>query len=123
MSQFHTHLLLKGEILNPPKNEEVLKKWMENLVSKINMKILSGPHVNYLDVAGNRGISGLVMIETSHCSIHIWDETSPALVQMDVYSCANFDSNVVIACLSDFDLVNYHKMRIDRNNTMFISEG
>lgn len=31
------------------------------------------------------------MIETSHIAIHVWDEPIPAMMQLDVYSCAEFD--------------------------------
>ena len=31
------------------------------------------------------------MIETSHIAIHVWDEPVPAMMQLDVYSCAEFD--------------------------------
>ena len=40
---------------------------------------------------GNRGITGVVVIETSHIAIHVWDEPVPAMMQLDVYSCAEFD--------------------------------
>ena len=31
------------------------------------------------------------MIETSHIAVHVWDEPVPAMMQLDVYSCAEFD--------------------------------
>ena len=54
------------------------------------MKIIKGPYASYVSKEGNRGITGVVMIETSHAAIHVWDEVNPALVQFDVYSCADF---------------------------------
>jgi S-adenosylmethionine/arginine decarboxylase-like enzyme len=92
----HQHQLMTGFANNPIKDEMALHKWMTELVYKIDMNILSGPHVKYLDKEGNRGISGIVMIDTSHIAIHIWDELEPALVQMDVYSCKKFDDQIVI---------------------------
>jgi len=37
---------------------------------------------------GNQGLTSVTIIETSHIAVHVWDEVSPALMQMDVYSCA-----------------------------------
>lgn len=115
---FHTHLLVKGFIEKPPAIEKELELWMEQLVKDINMKIMSGPHVKYLNVAGNRGITGVVVIETSHCSFHAWDEQNPALVQLDVYSCADFKTISVLKRLDDFNLLKFEAMRIDRNGAM-----
>ena len=35
-------------------------------------------------------MTSVAIIETSHIALHIWDENSPGLMQLDVYSCANF---------------------------------
>jgi S-adenosylmethionine/arginine decarboxylase-like enzyme len=80
----------------PITGEKEIKKWLRNLVKKIDMNIIKGPYASYVSKKGNRGITGIVMIETSHIAMHVWDETSPALVQCDVYSCAEFSSNEVL---------------------------
>jgi S-adenosylmethionine/arginine decarboxylase-like enzyme len=110
---------VKAQILEPPKNELVLIDWLKLLVDDIKMKILDGPYVKYLDVEGNRGITGIVVIETSHCSVHIWDEPNPAIMQMDVYSCADFNTSDVIKRVKDFSIVDYQKLRVDRNGDKF----
>lgn len=122
MDLFHTHLLVKAQILQPPQKEIVLIDWLKMLVDDIKMKILDGPYVKYLDVMGNRGITGIVVIETSHCSVHIWDEPNPAIMQMDVYSCADFSTDTVLNRIKDFGVVDYQKMRIDRNEKFKIVE-
>ncbi len=122
MSLFHTHLLVKAQILQPPKKEIILIDWLKTLVDDISMKILDGPYVKYLDTPGNRGITGIVVIETSHCSVHIWDEPEPAIMQMDVYSCAKFSTDTVLNRIKDFGVVDYQKMRIDRNGKFRVSE-
>lgn len=119
MSLFHTHLLVKAQIMQPPKSELILVDWLKMLVDDIKMKILDGPYVKYLDVEGNRGITGIVVIETSHCSVHIWDEPNPAIMQMDVYSCADFNTKAVINRVKDFGVVDYQKLRVDRNGDKF----
>jgi len=63
---------------------------------------------------GNRGLTAVVMIETSHIAIHIWDETSPALVQCDVYSCAEFSSNEVLVEFVEMEPIKIEHMLLDR---------
>jgi S-adenosylmethionine/arginine decarboxylase-like enzyme len=113
---FHLHLLVKCHVQNPPKDVEFLKKWFTELVSDINMKICIAPQARYVDVPGNRGLTGLVGIETSHSSIHVWDETDPGMIQMDVYSCSCFEPETVLNKLREFGLLDYEMMVIDRND-------
>jgi S-adenosylmethionine/arginine decarboxylase-like enzyme len=87
----HKHLIIRAEVNNPPRDVEYLTNWLKDFISFINMKIMLGPNVAYCDKPGNRGITGVAVIETSHIAIHVWDEPVPALVQFDVYSCAEFD--------------------------------
>ena len=91
----HKHLLIRAEVNDPIKDEKELKKWLKQLVKIIDMKIVKGPYASYVNKKGNKGVTGFVMIETSHIAIHIWDEPDPALVQFDVYSCADFDVGTV----------------------------
>ena len=87
----HKHLIIRAEVNNPPRDVEYLTNWLKDFISFINMKIMLGPYVAYCDKPGNRGITGVSVIETSHIAVHVWDEPVPALVQFDVYSCAEFD--------------------------------
>ena len=84
------------------------------LVKKIDMKIIKGPYASYVSKEGNRGITGVVMIETSHIAVHIWDETSPALVQCDVYSCAEFSSNEVLSEFMDMEVTKINHIILNR---------
>ena len=68
----------------------------------------------YVSKEGNRGITAVVMIETSHIAIHIWDEISPALVQCDVYSCAEFSSNEVLMEFVKMEPTKIEHMLLDR---------
>ena len=87
----HQHLIIRAEAIKPPVDEDQLTEWMKDFVEFINMKIFRGPYVKYCSMPGNRGITAVAIIETSHIAMHVWDEPSPALMQFDVYSCANFD--------------------------------
>ena len=117
----HKHLIIRAEVRYPITSERELRKWLRNLVKKIDMKIIKGPYAAYVSKEGNRGLTGIVMIETSHISIHIWDEESPALVQCDVYSCAEFSSNEVLAEFVPMDVVTIDQMQLNRANTLEIT--
>ena len=85
----HKHLLIRAEVDNCPSKGELgyVLTWMNGLIAKIDMKLMQGPNISYVDQVGNRGITCMALIETSHIVLHIWDEESPGLFQLDVYSC------------------------------------
>ena len=112
----HKHLIIRAEVNHPITSEKKIKQWLRNLVKKIDMKIIKGPYSGYVWKEGNRGITGVVMIETSHIAIHIWDEERPALVQCDVYSCAEFSTNEVLAEFNMMEVVKMDYLLLDRAN-------
>jgi|TARA_X000001036_G_scaffold365904_1_gene350521 S-adenosylmethionine/arginine decarboxylase-like enzyme len=115
----HKHLLIRAEVQNPPKNEEETISWMRKLIKTIDMNILAGPYSSQVSKKGNKGLSGVAIIDTSHISIHTWDEQEPALIQLDVYSCKEFKKSDVIDCLDDFKPVTVEYKYFDRE-TNFI---
>ena len=115
----HKHLIVRAEAVNPPMVEQHLKDWLFNFIETINMKVLMGPYVVYHDVPGNRGITGAAIIETSHIVMHVWDEPSPALMQFDVYSCGEFDPEVICKKIKkDFDIVKIEYKFLDRDTEL-----
>ena len=111
----HKHLIIRATVYEPITSEKELKKWLRDLVKIIKMKIIKGPYASYVSKKGNCGVTGIVMIETSHISIHIWDETTPALVQCDVYSCAEFQQGEVIMHLGTMKPKKIEYMMVDRS--------
>lgn len=102
----HKHLIIRAEVNNPPKDVEKLTEWFKEFIDSIDMKIMLGPYVAYCNNEGNRGITGVAVIETSHIAMHVWDEPVPALMQFDVYSCADFDPYKIAEKIKqDFDVV------------------
>jgi S-adenosylmethionine/arginine decarboxylase-like enzyme len=102
----HKHLIVRAEVNNPPKDVNKLTEWLKDFIASINMKIMLGPYVAYCNNEGNRGITGVAVIETSHIAIHVWDEPVPALMQLDVYSCAEFNPYLIADKLKkDFEVV------------------
>jgi S-adenosylmethionine/arginine decarboxylase-like enzyme len=112
----HKHLLIRAEVKNPPKTEEHIIKWMNNLIAKIDMNILAGPYASKVSKKGNKGISGVAIIDTSHIGIHTWDETDPALIQLDVYSCKEFNKIDVLSCIEEFNPITVDYKYFDREN-------
>lgn len=116
MGLVHNHVIIRAEVRRPFTKPKKVKKWLKNLVADIGMKICKhgGPHVDYVDSPGNCGIAGVVMIETSHISIHVWDQLEKPLVQMDVYSCAPFAIGIIQNYLDYMMPFNYHIVMLDR---------
>ena len=102
MTQQHKHLIVRADIGWCPQEEDLHKisDWIRSLIKKIDMKLLAGPYTTYVGEKGNKGMTSVAIIETSHIALHIWDEVSPGLMQLDVYSCADFNPPDV------FDKVN-----------------
>ena len=111
----HKHLIIRAEANRVPTDENKLTIWMKDFIASIDMKILMGPYVKYCEMEGNRGITGIAVIETSHITIHVWDEPNPALMQIDVYSCAEFDPYKIAENIkADFDVVKIDYKYLNR---------
>lgn len=89
----HKHILVTAKVNSPTKDPQVIEKWLSDLVDKVNMEIFLPPVAKYCDDPNNAGVTGVVVITTSHASIHLWDH---GLLQMDLYSCKQFDEAEVI---------------------------
>ena len=113
----HKHLLIRAEVSEPPKTEEHIIFWIKTLIKKIDMKILAGPYASKVDKpVGNKGLTGVAIIETSHVVIHTWDENNPSLIQLDVYSCKDFKETDVLDSLSEFKPIEVDYKYFDREN-------
>jgi len=110
----HKHLIVRAEVNLPPKDETHAKEFLRELIEGIRMRILFGPEARYVDVVGNRGLTCFAIIETSHVVMHTWDECDPAMIQLDVYTCGELDTNVVFDFLKQFDPVKIDYKYLDR---------
>lgn len=118
MALVHKHLIIRAEVNKPVQDEESAIEWMKLLVEKINMKILMGPYAKYLDVVGNRGLTVVAIIETSHIAMHVWDEENPSLLQLDVYTCGPLNTTDVVEAIKEFDPVKVEMKYLDRENNL-----
>jgi S-adenosylmethionine/arginine decarboxylase-like enzyme len=114
----HKHLIVRAELNNPPYSPSEIKQWMRELVDLIGMNILMGPYAVYSDMPGNQGLTAVTIIETSHIAMHVWDETDPALMQLDVYTCSKLDPADVFAALQIFEPTKIEYKYIDREHDL-----
>jgi S-adenosylmethionine/arginine decarboxylase-like enzyme len=121
MTQKHKHLIVRADIGWCPKEEDLngISDWIRSLIKKIDMKLLAGPYTTYVNEKGNKGMTSVAIIETSHIALHIWDETNPGLMQLDVYSCADFlPDDVFNEINSMFNTVKMEYKFLDREKEL-----
>lgn len=118
MPLVHEHLIVRANVKAPPVDPVFLEGWLLELIEAIGMKVLMGPYVTYSNVVGNRGITGVAVIETSHIALHVWDECDPGMLQLDVYSCAPVDISVVLDHIQQFEPAHVDYKFLDRENDL-----
>jgi S-adenosylmethionine/arginine decarboxylase-like enzyme len=118
----HRHIIIRAEVNNPPTDIRKIKKWIKKLILSIGMKRLGQPIAVYCNKEGNKGLTCVSCIETSHIAMHSWDETSPSIVQLDVYTCSTLDKEVVFKYLDEFDPINLSYAILDRKNLIKVEE-
>jgi S-adenosylmethionine/arginine decarboxylase-like enzyme len=122
---YHKHLLVNAKVSNPIRTEQEGIEFLQNLVDKIGMKIFHGPFARFIaeDAEGNSGLTAIVLIETSHISFHIWDQVDPGMLQFDLYTCGELDSDKVLYELKQrFDIKSMDYVLLDRENGFVIEK-
>ncbi len=123
MSVEHKHILINARVNNSLGSTEDAISFLKDLVERVGMKILMGPHATYVDTPGNKGVTAIVGIETSHIAFHVWDEEVPARLQFDLYTCGSLDKNVVIEAVKErFELVSADYRIYDREHGFLLLE-
>lgn len=118
---YHIQLVVKGTINKATSDCQELNSWLYELVEKVGMQVAAGPISTYVNEPGNEGITGVIVLSTSHASIHVWDATNPMCFQFDLYSCKKFNPSTVIKHLDEkFALISYEWIVIDRNEEIKI---
>lgn len=108
-------MLVRADIEKTDISPALLATWLTKLVEKVGMNVLIQPQCVYCDTPGNEGVTGIICLETSHASIHVWDS---GFLQFDLYSCKTFDPDVVAEHFSIFKPVQLAYQLIDRNDTL-----
>lgn len=84
-----------------------VKSTLVELVDVLGMRVLGVPHMYEVETEIEKlgvepfedegGVTGVCVLSTSHCAIHTWPLRS--FFVMDVYSCRDFDPELVSALL------------------------
>jgi S-adenosylmethionine/arginine decarboxylase-like enzyme len=98
----HEHLVARAEIQHPPKNLEEVNDWLKDLIQDMGMNILFGPFSMSCDLENNEGITAGCILSTSHCVLHTWDACTPAVMQLDIYTCSKLNLDLVWSKLEQF---------------------
>lgn len=112
----HKHVIVRAYVSNPPINSTALSEWCTDVISKVGMKCIGGPLVVHSDMEGNAGYTAVAILDFSHLAIHSWDEISPALIEFDLFSCKDFDVDIVLTKLNEFGIVSYSTLVVDRDD-------
>ena len=110
----HKHIIIRAEVSEPITNRNKAIKFLNRIVKAIDMKAMYGPTATYCKMPGNRGVTAFAIIETSHIALHIWDEVNPALVQLDLYSCSDFEPKKVLDILQELKPTKVEHKYLDR---------
>lgn len=78
-----------------------IEDWLTRLVKTIDMQELKSAEAISCDDLGNEGISGIVILTTSHSSIHIWDKKPEPYLKMVLYSCKAFRTAPILGMFSE----------------------
>lgn len=122
---FHKHLMIRAYADHAPTDMDETRAWIDSLILWLDMKKLQGPYISYVEAEGNRGLTAVAMIETSHIAFHIWDEQKPSLLQFDVYTCGPLHAEATIKEVQKyFKIVSGEYVLYDREHAMtLIAEG
>ncbi len=113
----HIHFLATVTLEKPRFSEQGVGDWLTRLVKAVDMEILSGPFVCICDDPGNEGITGIVILSTSHSTIRIWDQAAVPYMKMDLYSCKRFKVATIIDMIGELRPRVCEYQLIDRNHT------
>jgi S-adenosylmethionine decarboxylase len=89
-------------------SRETVRKFIEEIVKTIDMKILEGPIIAQ-GSPSNPGISALAIIDFSHISIHAFSKYKEALI--DIFSCKEYDKDLVRELCKKYFSTNKTKIR------------
>lgn len=109
----HHHLIYQSSVGKKFTNgsKENFKDFLNGLIKVIKMDCLIPAQV---ELSHQNAWTGLVGIVTSHISFHYW--VNEGYVQLDVYSCKDFDRKNAVAFISDFwDASDIRTLFIDRD--------
>ena len=95
------HLIVDGSEANENiNNPEIIKTFLTDLTGRLDLKPLSEPFVAYSHDEEGRGYSGIILITTSHISIHC-DDSRNALY-FDCFICKIYDKQIALDAFQEY---------------------
>lgn len=111
----HKHVIIRAVVADPITDCFSAVCLLKDIISGIKMEVLIPPVAEYCHEPDNEGVTAFAVITTSHIAMHIWDKDN--VVQLDVYSCREFDPEVVFSLLDRYmDIVKVSSALILRDD-------
>ena len=106
MAKLHKHLIVHAAVDRPPlkKDERMVEQWLTDIVHSMNMEVLKPASAEYCEQEGNRGMTAVILITTSHIILHTWDEIDQPFIEFDIYTCSDLDPNMAFKALENVGL-------------------
>jgi S-adenosylmethionine/arginine decarboxylase-like enzyme len=96
------HLILDAAGCSPKRigSSIVIKNFTNELVRRIDMKAYGEPQIVMFGTGNKKGYTLIQLIETSNIAGHFVEENNS--MYLDVFSCKNFDPDVVKQAVNEF---------------------
>ncbi|MDP2744158.1 MAG: S-adenosylmethionine decarboxylase [Dehalococcoidia bacterium] len=112
------HLIIDGNGSDPSilKDEKFIRNLLDTYPGKIGMTKISPPYITHYmqGKPDDWGVSGFVFIAESHISIHTFEVQGT--VNIDIFSCKDFDAQRVIEDLRQtLHLTHFRTQLLDRD--------
>ena len=106
------HLILDAAGCSPKMigNAVVVKSFAKSLVKRIDMVPYGEPQVVMFGSGNKKGYTLVQLIETSNITAHFVEENNS--MYLDVFSCKDFEPNVVKETVEEFFEVSKMKMKV-----------
>lgn len=93
-----------------------MKKFFEEIINRVGFTVVVKPDFYKFKprIKGDlSGVTGMCVVSESHISIHTWPETN--YFAFDIFSCSDFDEDLVIEIIGEmFDVDKIHLQIIGR---------
>lgn len=113
----HWHFIVNARASRDPVSIDDCQKWLDDLVPRIGMRTLVPSQCVQDYEPGNEGITGVVVITTSHAAFHYWapHSSEPNRLSFCLYSCETFDPQFVLGYIDEFWSMKEYRCRfLDR---------
>ena len=107
--RYHIIIDLTGISKEVANDTNGLTNFLKEFPLVIGMHVLKGPEVTE-GIPENPGLSGFVIIDYSHISIHTFTKSNEALV--DIFSCKPYEQEDAVKATLDYFKVNRDQVKI-----------